>query len=82
MFVQTLICQRFTPGGHIDLIGRVLRRVGPDGVSERLLASADELVGILASEFGLEEPAAASLWPAIVARHEAVFAQASSSMSQ
>jgi N-hydroxyarylamine O-acetyltransferase len=82
IFVQTLICQRFTPRGHIDLIGRVFRQVGPRGVSERLLQSSQELIAVLGDEFGIQEPAVASLWPAIVARHEAVFAQASSSMSQ
>jgi N-hydroxyarylamine O-acetyltransferase len=82
MFVQTLICQRFTPASHVDLIGRVLRTYGPEGVSERLLTSADELVSLLDEQFGIEEPAAADLWPRIVARHDLVFGQASSSMSQ
>jgi N-hydroxyarylamine O-acetyltransferase len=75
MFVQTLICQRFTPEDHVDLIGRVLRRYGPAGVSERLLESADELVALLGDVFGIDEPAAAGLWPRICARHEAVFAE-------
>jgi N-hydroxyarylamine O-acetyltransferase len=73
MFVQTLICQRFTPEEHVDLIGRVLRRYGKAGVSERLLGSADELVAVLEDVFGIDEPAAAGLWPRIRARHEAVF---------
>jgi len=75
MFVQTLICQRFTPEDHVDLIGRVLRRYGPAGMSERVLASADELVTVLGDVFAIDEPAAAGLWPRICARHEAVFAE-------
>ena len=73
LFVQNLICQRFTPDGHVDLIGRVLRRVGPEAVSEHTLGSAAELVEVLDTVFGLTEPEAARLWPAICARHEAVF---------
>ncbi len=73
MFVQTLICQRFTPDGHVDLVGRVLRRVGPTGVTETVLASADELVAVLEDVFGLVEPEAARLWPQMCARHAAVF---------
>jgi N-hydroxyarylamine O-acetyltransferase len=79
LFVQNLICQRFTQDGHVDLIGRVLRTYGPGGVTRRTLESADELVETLAEVFGLDEPAAARLWPAICARHEVVFAQAPAS---
>jgi hypothetical protein len=39
-----------------------------------VIASADEYRHILAGEFDLEAPEAASLWPRIVARHEALFA--------
>ncbi len=76
MFVQTLICQRFTPDGHVDLMGRVLREVGQGGVTERTLASADELVAVLSDVFGLDEPEAATLWPKICARHALVFGAA------
>jgi N-hydroxyarylamine O-acetyltransferase len=82
LFVQNLICQRFTPDGHVDLIGRVLRRYGPGGTSEQILESAAELIEALGDMFGLIEPAAAGLWPRICERHEVVFSQASSSMSQ
>jgi len=75
MFVQTLICQRFTPDDHVDLIGRVLRRYGPGGVSERLLYSADEFVAVLREVFDLDEPEAVGIWPRVCARHEAVFAE-------
>ena len=76
LFVQNLICQQFTPDGHVDLIGRVLRRYGPEGTSEQILQSAAELVETLGDVFGLDEPAAARLWPRICARHEMVFGQA------
>ena len=73
LFVQNLICQRFTPDGHVDLIGRVLRRQGPQGTTERVLASPVELVEALGDVFGLAEPDAARLWPRICERHAAVF---------
>lgn len=82
LFVQNLICQRFTPDGHVDLIGRVLRRYGLAGTSEQVLESAAELVEVLGDVFGLDEPNGAKLWPRICERHETVFPQASSSMSQ
>ncbi len=75
LFVQTLVCQRFTPEGHVDLFGRVLRRTTPKGATERTLSSADELVAVLADVFDLDAPEAAGLWPRICARHEAVFSR-------
>jgi N-hydroxyarylamine O-acetyltransferase len=75
-FKLNLICVRFTPDGENHLRGRVLRKVRPDGTSERVLGSADDLVATLDSEFGITEPAAAGLWPKICARHEEVIAKA------
>ena len=85
LFVQNLVCQRFTADGHVSLIGRALRVVGPDGVTERLRVSADDLIETLDSLFGLTDPEIGDLWPRILARHETVYGpeiQASSSMSQ
>ncbi len=82
LFVQNLICQRFTPNGHVDLIGRVLRRYGPGGMSEQVLESAADLVEVLGDVFGLIEPDAAGLWPHICERHRVVFAQSSSLLPQ
>ena len=44
--------------------------------ADRLLASADEFVDVLESRFGLDLPEAADLWPAICAKHEALFGEA------
>ena len=69
IFVQNLICQRFTGNGHLQLLGRVLKRTGGLETSTHLLSSAGELTDVLADEFGLDEPAAADLWPRLCERH-------------
>ena len=73
IFVQNLICQRFLPDGHLQLLGRTLKRATPAGPSERLVGSADELAEVLAADFGIDEPQAKDLWPRVAARHEALF---------
>lgn len=72
-FVQNLIVQRRAGDAHWSLRGRVLSAVRPTGVEKRLLSSAAELVSTLHERFDLDVPEAASLWPAICARHDAVF---------
>jgi N-hydroxyarylamine O-acetyltransferase len=72
-FRQNLVCHRFTPDGEVQLRGRVLRQVKPQGAAERLLASADDLAEVLANTFAIDEPASPTLWPQISARHEALF---------
>jgi N-hydroxyarylamine O-acetyltransferase len=74
-FVQNLICARFTERGMIVLLGRLLRTVTPLGRDERVIGSANELVGSLRDDFSLDTPEAASLWPAICGRHDAVLAR-------
>jgi N-hydroxyarylamine O-acetyltransferase len=75
-FVQNAVAQRFRGEEILQLRGRVLNRVRPDGKTSRTLGSADEFVAVLAADFGLDLPEAADLWPRIVARHEAVIAAA------
>jgi N-hydroxyarylamine O-acetyltransferase len=76
-FVLNAIAQRYRGETILQLRGRTLRRVTPPGAVEtRLLASADELVAVLAGEFDLDLPEAATLWPRICARHEEVMAAA------
>jgi N-hydroxyarylamine O-acetyltransferase len=72
-FVQNLVCQRHTHEGLIILRGRSLRKINPAGAEDRLLNSADELISVLKDEFDLDVPEAATLWPKIVARHDALF---------
>ncbi|THD78857.1 MAG: arylamine N-acetyltransferase [Phenylobacterium sp.] len=74
-FVLNATAQRHRPGEILVLRGRTLRRARPDGFSETLVGSADELVDILARQFALDLPEAATLWPRICARHEALFAE-------
>jgi len=73
IFVQNLLCQRFVPEGHLQLLGRTLKRVTRSGTEERLISSAGELIDILARDFGIEEPQAADLWPRVAARHAELF---------
>jgi N-hydroxyarylamine O-acetyltransferase len=43
-------------------------------VEKRILRTAADLVATLRDGFNLDVPEAATLWPAICARHEALFA--------
>ena len=72
-FRLNLTAQRRCPDRHLVLRGRVLSDIGPDGVDKTVLPSADALVCCLRDEFGLDVPEVATLWPRIVARHEALF---------
>jgi N-hydroxyarylamine O-acetyltransferase len=81
-FVLNLIVQRYRGDTILQLRGRTLRTVTPAGVEVRLLESADELVAVLASDFGLDVPEAAGLWPRVVARHEEVMAAAAAEAAQ
>ena len=72
-FVMNLVVQRFTGHEILQLHGRILRTLRPQGKRERVLACADDLVRVLSRQFGLDVPEAATLWPRIVARHETLF---------
>jgi N-hydroxyarylamine O-acetyltransferase len=73
-FIQNLVVQRRTADAHFSLRGRVLAVIHATYVDKTLLNSADELLATLRDSFDLDTPEAASLWPAICARHEALFA--------
>jgi N-hydroxyarylamine O-acetyltransferase len=73
-FIQNLVVQRRTTDTHLSLRGRVLATIHSTRVDKKLLNSADELVATLRDNFDLDTPEAATLWPAICARHEALFA--------
>jgi N-hydroxyarylamine O-acetyltransferase len=81
-FVQNLVAQRFRRGAILQLRGRTLRTVRPDEVTNRLIGSADELVGVLREDFSLDVPEVADLWPRVVARHEEVMAAAAAEAAQ
>lgn len=69
-FVQHATVCRKVPGGHVSLVDRTLRTVTPDGVTRRTIDSADEYVATLRSQFDLDLPETAALWPALCERHE------------
>ena len=72
-FVQTLVVQRRVGDTHLTLRGRVFMRMRADRVDRSVLNSPDEMVAMLRSTFDLDVPEVATLWPAICARHEALF---------
>jgi hypothetical protein len=55
------------------MIGRIIKVYDEQGTTERIIESAEEYVDMLATVFGITLPAAASLWPRIVKRHEELF---------
>lgn len=74
IFVQNLVVQQRLPEGHLMLRGKVLTETLPGDSRVRELRSAEELVQVLRDLFRLDMPEAADLWPAIEARHAALFA--------
>jgi N-hydroxyarylamine O-acetyltransferase len=74
MFTQATLAYRHTPQGWVVLLGRVLRRIQPGVREDSLVESAADLVATLDREFGLDLPEAASLWPAICAKHDELHA--------
>jgi N-hydroxyarylamine O-acetyltransferase len=72
-FTQNLVVQRRAVDAHLSLRGRVLVTRHVTRVDKRLLGSKEELIATLRDSFDLDVPEAAALWPAICARHEAVF---------
>jgi N-hydroxyarylamine O-acetyltransferase len=80
-FTQNLVVKRRTVDTQISLRGRVLQTIHAMRVDKKLLNSADELVATLRGSFDLDVPEAATLWPAICARHDALFAGTSAQVT-
>lgn len=76
-FVLNAVVQRWRADAHYAMRGRVLTHIGRSGRDRTLIASAEDYVETLRRVFALDLPAAASLWPKISARHDALFAAAS-----
>ncbi len=72
-FVQNLIVQRRDGGSQLAVRGRVFSIVRADRTEKTLLESPAQLVEILRTRFALDVPEVATLWPAICARHSALF---------
>ncbi len=77
MFVNNAVVLRHSPKGHMSLIGRKHRTLTSEGRTSRLIEDADDYLATLKTEFALDLPQAASLWPKICARHEELFANPS-----
>ncbi|MFN4135995.1 MAG: arylamine N-acetyltransferase family protein [Novosphingobium sp.] len=73
VFVQNLSIQRRLDDTLLMLRGKVLSRIDPSGETRHELADADDLIACLRRDFGLDVPEATGLWPAICARHAALF---------
>lgn len=73
-FVQNLVVQRRLADAHLMLRGKVLTDTRNDGAEVRELADAEDFVTALRERFAIDLPEAASLWPAIEARHTELFA--------
>ncbi|HSV03150.1 MAG TPA: arylamine N-acetyltransferase [Phenylobacterium sp.] len=74
-FVLNATAQRHRPGEILVLRGRILKRVRPDAVEDRLIDTASDYVETLSRDFDLDVPEAADLWPRILQRHGELFAQ-------
>lgn len=72
-FVLNAEAIRMTATGSVTLLGRVLRRLGPDGLEKTLLDGPGEMTEVLASEFGITGVDCQAIWPQIAARHRQLF---------
>lgn len=72
-FVQNAVVQRWRDGEHFSLRGRVLSHVSDRGKQTQIIDDAGAYVATLRELFALDIPEAASLWPAICARHQTLF---------
>lgn len=73
IFTQTVLAFRHHSGGVKSLLGRTLNQVTPTQKTSKTIETADEFVAVLRNEFSLDLPDAATLWPAICAKHDELF---------
>lgn len=72
-FVLNLVVQVRSPGLHTSLRGRVMTHRDTAGEYVNIIGSADQLVEVLATVFGLDVPEIGNCWPRISDRHEQLF---------
>jgi N-hydroxyarylamine O-acetyltransferase len=72
-FVQNLVCLRHRPDGVTALVGRVLKTVDAGGSHDHILETPEAHAEALATQFGINLPDAAGLWPEIARRHDELF---------
>ncbi|MBA3891760.1 MAG: arylamine N-acetyltransferase [Gemmatimonadaceae bacterium] len=68
-FVRSTVCGRYERDGLVVLRGAVLREVKRGVLATRVIADADDYVGVLAERFDLTPAGIATLWPTVHARH-------------
>lgn len=73
VFIQNAVCLRPSPEGYLMLVGRIEKSISAGGTASRVVDSAEEYCGCLATTFGIELPEGGSLWPAINKRHHLLF---------
>lgn len=73
VFTQTALAFRHRPDGVVSLLGRTFNKIRPTGKTTQMIGAADEFVALLRHEFDLDLPQAATLWPAICAKHDELF---------
>ena len=72
-FVKNLVVQRRMGDTHVSLRNRVLTTLRESGEEKIKLASVNEFVAAIRDRFDLNVPEVTTLWPAICARHDALF---------
>jgi N-hydroxyarylamine O-acetyltransferase len=72
-FVQNLVCLRHRPDGVTALVGRVLKTVDAGGSHDHILETPEAHAEALATQFDINLPDAAGLWPEIARRHDELF---------
>ena len=73
-FTLNFVAQKRIGERHLSLRGRVLTDHSASGPERRLIADEAEFAAALDDLFGIEEPRAREIWPAVCDRHEALFA--------
>ncbi len=73
-FVQNLVCMRHHEDRLLQLRGKVLTTLLAHDTVRRELQDAQDLMTTLREDFGIDEPAAATLWDQVQARHLALLA--------
>ena len=74
LFVLNTVAQRHGGGAMAMLVNRTLKRVSGAGVTHEDIPDAAAYVRTLREVFDLDVPRAATLWPRIAARHDALLA--------
>ena len=72
-FVLNTVVQKWRSDSHISLRGKVLTETSASGQRKHQCETPEEYMSILNSNFDLDIPQAAKIWPAICRRHDAVF---------